>query len=669
MRALAKKRGGECLSQRYRSVDDKLRWRCAEGHEWKTIPYLVLNGSWCPECSLGRRPPAKMLAYMRRVARERGGRCLATAYAKAKDDYVWECAQGHRWSRSWDQIQGGSWCPKCVGRLPAGEALAELRRIARQHGGKCLSPRYLGSNVKLEWQCAEGHRWLAPPGGIRGGRWCARCAGNVPLTLTELRKVAVARGGKCLAKTVHGAHTPVRWRCAQGHEWLAGPSRVKHGNWCPECARAPRYTLADMQAVAAAQGGQCVSKRFVTMNHHLRWQCAKGHTWTATGVQVATTGTWCPVCWGRQLGTIAQMRELARSRGGKCLSRKYVNAAAKLRWRCAAGHEFEMAPASAKRSHWCPYCLRRGSRGIGDFLLAEHQRVARERGGTCLSKRYVDALTPLRWRCQLGHEWEASPGAIVNGTWCPECAHTRRPKLEEVQRAAREQGGRCLSKRYINSTTPLSFECRYGHRWRTRPLNVRRGCWCPKCARRRGGAREPLTIEELQLQAEERGGACLSKEYLGHKTPLTWRCGLGHEWEARPLSIRNGSWCPVCSGRQPLTLEDMQRSAENRGGRCLSKGYKGVRDKLTWECAQGHRWRAQPFVIRSGSWCPKCMETPPDVGIARVSALAREHGGVCLSSKHRDPSKPLRWRCASGHVWRAPESTVVGGQWCPRCVT
>ena len=35
MQALAKKRGGVCLSKRYDGTHTKLRWRCAEGHEWE----------------------------------------------------------------------------------------------------------------------------------------------------------------------------------------------------------------------------------------------------------------------------------------------------------------------------------------------------------------------------------------------------------------------------------------------------------------------------------------------------------------------------------------------------------------------------------------------------------------------------------------------------------
>lgn len=53
MRAAAKFRGGECLSDRMETGDwkTKLRFRCAFGHDFEASPRLVLEGGhWCPDC-------------------------------------------------------------------------------------------------------------------------------------------------------------------------------------------------------------------------------------------------------------------------------------------------------------------------------------------------------------------------------------------------------------------------------------------------------------------------------------------------------------------------------------------------------------------------------------------------------------------------------------------
>jgi len=62
----------------------------------------------------------------------------------------------------------------------------------------------------------------------------------------------------------------------------------------------------------------------------------------------------------------------------------------------------------------------------------------------------------------------------------------------------------------------------------------------------------------------------------------------------------------MCVGNMPkkLTIEEMQRIAESRGGKCLSEKYINNRTKLKWQCEKGHIWEAAP----RRSWCPYCSE-------------------------------------------------------------
>ena len=51
MQALAKWRGGECLSRDYKDIKTKMKWKCAFDHTWEATPRLHLAGHWCPECA------------------------------------------------------------------------------------------------------------------------------------------------------------------------------------------------------------------------------------------------------------------------------------------------------------------------------------------------------------------------------------------------------------------------------------------------------------------------------------------------------------------------------------------------------------------------------------------------------------------------------------------
>jgi len=283
-----------------------------------------------------------------------------------------------------------------------------------------------------------------------------------------------------------------------------------------------------------------------------------------------------------------------------------VNSHQKLIWRCANGHSWRAAPVGVRRGRWCPYC------GHGSRLTLEQlQAGAKERGGQCLSTNYVNVETHLRWKCAAGHEWDARPALIRKGSWCPYCARVQKLKLDEMQQIARERGGKCVSKTYTNCYTNLFWECARGHRWEASASNVkgrpgRRGSWCRKCYELRAAFQPPGNVEKMRDLARTRRGRCLSREYVNANTHIEWECEQGHRWRAIPRTVSAGSWCPTCARNQRLTLEEFQALAHRRGGKCLSDEYRNEETKLMWQCAAGHKWFANPGGVKKGSWCKEC---------------------------------------------------------------
>jgi len=111
------------------------------------------------------------------------------------------------------------------------------------------------------------------------------------------------------------------------------------------------------------------------------------------------------------------------------------------------------------------------------------------------------------------------------------------------------------------------------------------------------------TIEDMQELAVLRGGRCLSKEYWNNQTKLSWKCEEGHSWDALPRIIVQGSWCPQCikTKRSSLLLEELQKIAASKGGKCLSDKYINSKTKLKWECKEGHIWKATSIAMRTPS--------------------------------------------------------------------
>jgi hypothetical protein len=116
----------------------------------------------------------------------------------------------------------------------------------------------------------------------------------------------------------------------------------------------------------------------------------------------------------------------------------YSHVNAKLRWRGAKGHERERSAAKAQCES-CTICTKRGRQSVA---LEEIRVMAAERGGDCLSNTLEGAARSLRWRCEHDHEWDAAPGNVKAGRWCPQCAYiNRRHTIEEMKAIARENTG------------------------------------------------------------------------------------------------------------------------------------------------------------------------------------------------------------------------------------
>jgi hypothetical protein len=414
---VAAERGGECLSRRYANARAKLRWRCAEGHRWKSAWDTVRSGRWCPTCA--RRSPYA-IEDMRAVATDRGGDCLSKEHVNSYSKLHWRCAKWHTWKATPKHVLAGSWCPRCAKHAPW--TLDRLMLEARRRGGDCLGPAT--ERGRYRWRCGLRHEWSATSSSVAiEGTWCPVCAGCKPLSLEDLRQTARERGGKCLARKYLGSQIKVEWRCKEGHRWEARPSAVRAGAWCPACAierrRRPRpvVDIDDMRKLARERNGKCVSSIYVNAHKKLEWQCSQGHRWLALPGSIRQ-GRWCARCAGVASFTIDDMQILAAKHGGWCLSPQYLGTHEKLQWQCARRHVFWSSPAAVKRAaSFCPEC-----RPVKQGTLAEMRSIAAARGGDCRSSRYINAHTPLQWSCREGHRWRAAPHSIKSGSWCPLCA-------------------------------------------------------------------------------------------------------------------------------------------------------------------------------------------------------------------------------------------------------
>ena len=65
--------------------------------------------------------------------------------------------------------------------------------------------------------------------------------------------------------------------------------------------------------------------------------------------------------------TLELCQEVAKNRGGMCLSDIYKNANSKMLWRCGEGHTWENTIHRIKDfNQWCPYCAKNVPLGLDE---------------------------------------------------------------------------------------------------------------------------------------------------------------------------------------------------------------------------------------------------------------------------------------------------------------
>lgn len=178
-----------------------------------------------------------------------------------------------------------------------------------------------------------------------------------------------------------------------------------------------------------------------------------------------------------------------------------------------------------------------------------------------------------------------------------------------------------------------------------------------------------LTLRICQEEAKKRGGKCLSKTYTNQKQKLLWECDEGHQWRTSINNIKNhNQWCPYCYGNVNYSIELCHEIAAKNEGKCLSTEYKNNKSYLHWECKEGHQWYACfSSLLAQDSWCPICANNIK-MTLEECQEVAVGRGGKCLSEEYINRETPMLWECKEGHQWKARFRDIKRRcDWCPYC--
>ncbi|MBQ7976458.1 MAG: zinc-ribbon domain-containing protein, partial [Clostridia bacterium] len=169
------------------------------------------------------------------------------------------------------------------------------------------------------------------------------------------------------------------------------------------------------------------------------------------------------------------------------------------------------------------------------------------------------------WKCENGHEWQATIANRVKGRGCPYCA-----------------GKKVLPGFNDLSTTNPTLS----HEW------------------------HPTKNEDLLP----------TMVTLGSRKKVWWICKNGHEWETEIVNRTTAkTGCPYCSGKKVLSgFNDLLTSnpklasewhPTKNGDLLATMVSSGSHKKVWWICKNGHEWQSEIANRNAGNGCPICRKT------------------------------------------------------------
>lgn len=242
------------------------------------------------------------------------------------------------------------------------------------------------------------------------------------------------------------------------------------------------------------------------------------------------------------------------------------------------------------------------------------------------------------------------------------------------------------------SSSRVEWQCPNGHRWHAVVYNrtaSKNPTGCPVCAGKliQPGVNDLATLRpDVAALLKDQSLATTLPQFSNKKVEL--RCAMNpqHTWNA-PVSrlTKQGSGCPVCSGRVPETgTSDLATRRPDIASMLVDTSSaahltEASSQKVKVRCTTNprHIWTASVYhLVRLGTGCPVCSGRVPDPGITDLATTDPAIAAtlVDVDQAHRvtrRSMKKLEWRCPidPSHTWAASVSNrvIARASGCPVC--
>jgi hypothetical protein len=374
---------------------------------------------------------SRNLEYIQKLAEANGGKCFSTEYNGMKEYYIFECDKGHTWTSTAHNIGSGRWCPECRKYI---YSISDMRKTAKEKGGKCLSNTYAGCRSLLIWECEYGHTWPSKFETIKNGCWCPICAGNKKYTIVEINKIAEPMGVKCISTIYINAETPLNWECTNNHKWSSSYKSIRDNQkWCPHCDNsfiAEQVCRQYMEQIFGYKFPKCKPKFLINPNtntrleldgycfelglafeHHGLQHYQKSHRFYSEEA-ISRDKIKLEICNLNNIKIIYIPALFAKTKLSdlkKCIKNECD------RLNIVLPINYDMIDVVLNLYY---------NKNIEYFN--RYVDIVQHRGGEILSTAYINSREKLSIKCYRGHIFEIRPDILKDGHWCAKCGYIER---------------------------------------------------------------------------------------------------------------------------------------------------------------------------------------------------------------------------------------------------
>ena len=508
----------------------KVWWKCEKGHEWQARIYSRNTGSGCPYCSgnkvlKGENDLQTINPTLSEEwnSKKNNGLTPADVLPNSDKKAWWKCSKGHEWQAAIKDRNNGNGCPICNFERKTSFPEYAIEYYLKKYGldvihiykelGYELDIYIPPNKIAIEY---DGYLWhknkvkkdleknqKCKTDGIKLYRIRE---GLSPLNDSSIDYI-VQKGQRDLPQILRevlneiiGTYVDVNLErdaieIENLREYTEKQNSILFYN--PELAKEWNYE----------KNGNIRPEHFaMSSGKKTWWKCQKGHEWQAR-IADRNSGRGCPYCSGQKVlkgendlqtinSTLSEEWNYEKN-NGLTPTDVMPNSGKKVWWKCKKGHEWQATIGSRNSGNGCPYCSGRFAVKGENDLQAINPTLAKE-----WNYEKNDELTPVDttpnshkkawWKCNQGHEWQATISDRNRGRGCPYCSNkkvllgyndlaTTNPEIATEWHPTKN-GDLLPTMVSSGSHKKVWWKCKSGHEWQYKVSNRNN---CPECERKK----------------------------------------------------------------------------------------------------------------------------------------------------------------------------------------